>query len=162
MTPVWPLDLPLKLNYGLELEFSPEDSKVITPMEGGNTLRRERWPNPLTYLNDTLKYNDTQFERFKSFYMDTLRKGTRKFYAPVVVGTDIEIHLCSFGMPSLKASAVTYNRWEIQVLFEIRDVISLGEGTYWFIGFYGSEYGEQWVDQIDHIINIELPGATNG
>lgn len=158
----WPVDLPLTLRYGSELEYGREEQKAITPMEGGNTLRRRRFMNEPVYLDVTLLMNDVAVNRLINYYVDELSSGTRPFIAPVLHGCNVVYHRCAFSMPSLKPLAETWNRWMIPVQFEIRGVVYVSTGAYWFIDYYGSVYGEEFADQIQIIVNTLYPDAVAG
>lgn len=156
-TPVWPLDLPLKLRYGLEQEFGNEVGKAITQFDAGNKLRRLRFTSVPVYLSTNLVFKDTEYERFISFYMDTLKQGTKTFIAPVIVGTTLAYHRCAFDNTSIKGNSSDFNRHEVSVVFEIRDAVIIDEATYWFIGTFGFEIGEEICDVLQHVVNVSYP-----
>lgn len=159
--PVWPLDVRLKIQYGSGLEYGAEAQKSVTPMDGGNRLQRARYPasSAPVYLDASLPFNDVEVDRIISFYMNELELGTRPFVAPVLNGAKVEYHRVQFSMPSFKPVAETYNLWRAEVQFEIRGIVYIDPGTYWFIDYYGYEFGEKLCDLIQKIINVDLPGV---
>lgn len=158
-TPVWPTTLKLPLRYGLEQEFAPEAAKAITQFDGGGKLSRLRYPNAPMYLTLTLVYNDDQIEEFLKFYMEELVSGTRSFLANVLVATRVEQHRCRFENTSIKPQAVDYNRWQVPVVIEVREITFLDELVFWFLGTWG-DTGEHMIDVLQYEVNEHYPDMT--
>lgn len=156
-----PADIPLKIRYGSSLTFGLEGSKAVTEMERGPKLRRERYTNVPFIFNMVATFNDAQFEAFKSFYIQTTKMGTLPFMAPVLVGESIETRKVYIDNEQIEATSETYTkdgtRWQVPLTFEVRGEFIVPYGVFWYFSYYGDEVGNEIVDTLDYIVNVQYP-----
>lgn len=159
MIPVWPENTNYYAAQG-SWQLLPSDgrSRTSSDMDSGQTRDRRRFTRTQSKVAFAVELTSEEFERFVSFYANTLLDGTLWFIMPIYTGKEYRNHLVKFDAGTLPAANdAGYQKVVVPFSLIIGQLFVVSEGSFWLYDTYGGDLSLRMIDAVARFTTSTYP-----
>lgn len=155
--PVWPPAIHYEPEQNTLTE-DPNPGVTRSAMDQGPAMQRSRFTNQPIIQEFNWYFTPVEYAVFKSFHKFTLVDGTRWFWLSVWTGSQYAVAKANF-LDGYKAVSSGVEDTRVSAKLQIKGMLTLDEGAAWFVGTYGPDFTLSFSDQLQIIVNVDMPIA---
>jgi hypothetical protein len=140
------------------LQEEPNTGVSRSAMDQGPVMSRNRFTNQPIIHTFVWYFTGTEYEVFKSWHKFTLVNGTRWFWNMVWTGSQYAAAKCQF-LEDYKSNSTGVEDTRVSSKLQVKGLLILDEAAAWFVGTYGPEFTLSFSDQLQIIVNVDMPLA---